>query len=202
MAFQAFPNGALAILEYEDGAGSWTNTLWFEDLLGPPADFQALADFLLSWSGTNIMPYLSNRVTLTKVTVYDMSIQLGQIYVSAGAPVVGGIDDYEAPRSVALVMTFYSAVRGRSGRGRNYIAGFADTQVDEDAVTDATARAALELAYTDLIQDVQTGPGFTWVVASKVGAGVPRPEILGFDILTVNIRSALLGSQRRRIPRP
>jgi hypothetical protein len=202
MAFQPFPDGAQAVIEVGNSDEVWTNTLWFRDLLGPPADFQALADYLWSWYASGVMPQLASFWDLRKVTVYDMSSALGQIWYGVGTPTSGARSGGPTPINVALVMTFYSAGRGRSSRGRNYVAGFSEDDVGGTELIAPTLITNLNTAYTNLIAGVQTGPGFEWVVASRVGLGVPRPEIYGFTITAAVARNAILGTQRRRIQRP
>ena len=201
MAFIPFPNGALAVLEYGAPGLNWTNTLWFEDLSGPPADYQGLADYLHGWAGSNIMPNIQNSFQLQNVVVYKMDDQYGQVFNSAAAAVTGSVGDSPAPINIALVVTFYSATRGRSGRGRNYITGFAEVDVGVIDVSNPTRVSNIAAAYTSMLTGVQTGPGFAWVVASRYGLGVPRTQVLPLPVVSVEVRSATLGNQRRRIDR-
>lgn len=202
MAFIPFPDGARAVIVVGSATLEWTNTLWFEDLNGPPADFQGLANYLHTWYGSNIMPYIDDSFQLKNVDVYDMSNVLGQVKTSVNAPVSGGYAGDAIPIHSALVVTFYSAARGRSGRGRNYISGLGEAGVSTTVVGDAAIVAGVEQGYDSLRQFVQQQTGFVWVVASQYSNGAPRTEVLPLQVERVSVRSAILGAQRRRIARP
>jgi hypothetical protein len=99
-------------------------------------------------------------------------------------------------------MTFYSNNRGRSGRGRNYLTGFVEDDVDPVSVSNATLIQDAEAGYESLRDNVQQNTGYFWVIASKFSNGLPRAEIVGFDVATIEVRNARLGTQRRRVVRP
>lgn len=201
MAFQPYPNGYQAVIEYGQTALRWTNTLWFEDLNPETDNMQDLADFLFNWAATGIMPQLNNNWSLRKVTVYDMSTAIGKVVQTASAAVPGGVVGAAAAVSPALVVSFYSGARGRSGRGRNYITGFDEADVGPTEVSNPLRVTNIATTYDGLRSSVQLGPGYSWQVASRQSLGVVRPEIVGFDVLYSIVRSATLGSQRRRINR-
>ena len=201
MAFIPFDEGALAIIEVGAGTTFWTNTLWFKDLSGPPADFQGLADWLFTWYGNNVMPELCAFWSLQHVTVYDQSSQDAQIYTAAPGAVAGGKAGNASPVSAALVVSFYSTSRGRSGRGRNYVAGFEEDDLAALSVSDSVVVTNVQQAYETLRTTVQQNTGFYWVIASRQTNGSPRPAVQPYDVVSVLVRSAILGHQRRRIPR-
>jgi hypothetical protein len=202
MAFIPYPDGARAVMVFTQGPLRWTNTLWFEDLTPASPTIQDLADYLGGWAGTQIMPNLDDSVQFQYAEVYDMSSVNGQVYLSSNAPISGGVVGDTSPLNTALVVTFYSAFRGRSGRGRNYITGFGEVDVSTNAVGNAARVTAIENAYINLKDNVQQQSGYYWVVASQFTNGVPRVEVLGSQVLTVSVRSNILGTQRRRVPRP
>lgn len=201
MAFQAYPDGALAILEYGGLSAQWTNTLWFEKLALQSHDYQALADYLHLWSTETVMPNLYDGWALNEVTVYDMSSSIGGKFISSAAPTFGSVAGDPAAINGAMVVTFYSNVRGRNGRGRNYVTGFVEADIGATVVSNATRIANLDAAYTTLITGVQINSPYFWVVASRQIGGVERPNIVGYDVDNVDVRNAVLGSQRRRLDR-
>lgn len=201
MAFIPYPDGVLAVVEQSVGADDYTNTLWFELLVGQNHDLQGLADWLHNWWGSQIMPNLSTSVALTNVRAYQMDTASSPAVDSTGAAVPGGQAGAPAPISAAMVATFYTGGRGRSSRGRNYIAGWTDDDVTAIQLADGTLVGNIITAYEYLRDNIQQNTGYVWVVASKQNGGVPRTEILGTQIASIESRSSLLGSQRRRIRR-
>jgi hypothetical protein len=69
------------------------------------------------------------------------------------------------------------------------------------SVNDPVLVTNIETAYINLMNTVQQNTNFYWVVASRQIEGVVRDEILGTQITSVSVRSAILGHQRRRIVR-
>lgn len=201
MVFVPFPSGALAIIDYGLSDTHWTNTLWFADLDDVSPSFQDLSDYLMGWSKTNIMTNLATAWAVNDVTVYDMSSETGQVFHTTVAAGSGSVSGTLSPVNAALVVTFYTANRGRSSRGRNYITGFVEDDVGATEVTSATRVTNIDTAYSNLVAGVQQNTGFYWVVASRYSDGSPREEVFAQDVLNVVVRSAKLGSQRRRVTR-
>lgn len=202
MAFIPYPDGVQAVIQVGGTGYGWTNTLWFELLDGQSHDLQELADYLHDWYGSGVMPELADDHQLQQVKVYDMASSYGQIAYDTKSPVTGGQTGDPSPLSVALVVTLYTNVRGRTGRGRNYVAGFIDTDVGQGSVGDALRVTNITTAYTNLMTAIQTNTNYYWVVASRQLDGVPRSQIIGNQITSVVVRNAILGHQRRRIARP
>ena len=201
MAFQPFPDGYQAVLEYGQLNDRWTNTLWFKNLTPAADNGQLLADFLQSWAGTEIMPQLSTNWSIQSVRVYDMDSSIGTVWFSTGAPVAGSVVGTVAPVSPALVISFYSSARGRSGRGRNFLTGFSEDDMGPYTINNPLRVTNLAQAYETLRTTVQAATNTYWVVASRQQAGVVLPEIEGFQVLYSVARNATLASQRRRIAR-
>ena len=198
MAFIPFPEGALAIVEYGGATLRWTNTLWFEDVVADTPQLQDLADYLVEWAGDHVMPELADEWVVHKVTVYDVQTATGPIVIATDGVTAGGVTGDSAAVNAALVVTFRSASRGRSSRGRNYITGLVEADVGPNSVTNSTRVANLVDAYEDLRDTIQQATGYYWVVASKYSEGAARSEVLSLQIETVEVRHVILGSQRRR----
>lgn len=202
MAFIPFDDGAMAIIEWGSDATQWTTTLWFKQLVSTASDYQELADFIHDHFGTNLAPELWDNFYLRKVTVYDMQTSMGSVTVDGKTAVQGGVTGTGAALNAALVVTFRTASRGRSARGRNYVTGLVEADMGANEVTNSTRITNITDAYEDFIDDVQTNTDFYWVVASHYSEGVARAAVLPIQISAVEVRSAKFGSQRRRIDRP
>lgn len=200
MAFQILDDGALAVIEMGGAEDRWTNTLWFTKNGFTTTDMQELADDLHDWFGTNVMPEFNDIWYLKKVTVYDMRSSGAPLRLDAKTEVQGGVTGSPASVNAAAVITFYTDLRGRSFRGRNYLAGFDEADQGSDTITNATRLTNLETAYGLLIS-APPGTGWTWKVASRYANGAERPQILATVVESVDIRNNKLGSQRRRVRR-
>jgi hypothetical protein len=201
MVFIPVPDCAQAILVYGNVTNTWTNTLWFEKAGFDETDQGLLAQYLHNWAAANIMPELSSTFSIQTVKVYDERTSLGPVEFSGLAPVGGSQPANAAPISTALVVSIYTDQRGRSGRGRNYITGFCEDDVSSTSVNTALRVTNIQQAYTTLINEVQTSVGWFWQVVSKYGDGEIRTPALSLNVDHVAVRTALLGSQRRRIDR-
>lgn len=201
MVFVPFPNGARVVVEYGNEDVQWTNTLWFEDVSAPPIDFQGLADYVHDLFNSGIMPHLSTNWYCRRVTAYDASTALGQMFESTVTPAQGQRTGEVAAVSPSLVVTFYSAVRGRSGRGRNYITGFAESDAGPISLLSSTALDDIVETYEALRDTSQQLTGFEWMIASQYGNGQPRSQVSPAAVTSVVVRTAIWGSQRRRIRR-
>lgn len=102
--------------------------------------------------------------------------------------------------NVGLVATTYSAARGKSGRGRMYLAGWAEDDMGATAIEDTTM---LDAVIAHLQAGIATWGtnGWTWVVASGQQNKVVLEELVGYPIINVVSRNATFGTQRRRVDR-
>jgi hypothetical protein len=200
MAFIPVPDGALVTIEYGNAGTNWSNTLWFTQSNFGNNEMIALADYIEAWADTNIMPNLYSGWSRRVVSVYDMRDVTGLKIQQLNTPAVGGKTGDPAAIQLALVVTFYTAARGRSGRGRNYVTGFIEADVAITGISNPVVSSNIDTAYTNLIG----GAGainWTWSVVqfqengSPLSAGVPRP------IVSALVRNDTFGTQRRRVDR-
>jgi hypothetical protein len=199
MAFQEFPDGVAAVIEYGGVTVTWSNTLWFKLLALQNHDLQELADYLFDWAEAEICPMMYSGWNLEKVTCYDMSSEGGTVRTSSQVAVPGEVEGDPASIASSLVVTLYSDRRGRSGRGRNYLAGFVEADVGASVISNGARLIEADAAYTTLIDDIQLNTSYYWVIASRQHLGAPRAEIVGYDVQNIDVRNATLGTQRRRI---
>jgi hypothetical protein len=138
-------------------------------------------------------------VTLNEVYTTDLTTQTGPTDTLAYVTPIPGERAHESlPNNVALTVSFRTAARGRSARGRNYIAGLSDDQVLHNTV-DASVASGLAAAYNDIPARLE-GLGYGWVVVSKKSGGVPRVAGLARPVTTAIVVDRTVDSQRRRLP--
>lgn len=200
MAFVPVPDTCLAVLRFTKGVESFSNTLWYTMSGFTDVDMLALAAGLNGVVDTDWKPDHSTDVFFTGVTVYDMTSPTGSIVTDNSDAGAGASAEEPLPLSLAIVVTLYTAARGRTGRGRMYIGGTTEFHMT-DGVYTAQYQSAIN-AYVALLGTVPSSLGWTWSVVSRMENGAPREFGVSRPIINTEIRSAIPGTQRRRLDRP
>jgi len=207
MAFVPVPNTILVELRMTCDLQQVENTLWF-DLGGAPteASMSDTLDAVWTWWSGEIKPLVNVNVQVREIVATDMSSDTGpQMSFTPTTDNNGDLSEELLPNNVSLTVSFRTANRGRSFRGRNYVVGLSRTQINGSTVLSGTV-AAFQAAYAELIA-IAGGAGATWVVASRfsgvnptTGKPIPREEGIATPITTVVVVDAFVDSQRRRLP--
>lgn len=194
------PNTALAEIRMIVSGQNVENTLWFE-FAGPPTTEQMLglgAD-LLSWWANQIAPLVSQAVSVTEVYLSDFtSLNGASATVTPLGPLNGQRSSPVMPNNVSLTVSFRTPFRGRSFRGRNYVVGLTEDQIEASSVTAPTGNA-FSSAYQELLA-VAANNGAQWVVVSRFTNGAPRPIGLTTPVQSPVVTDLVIDSQRRRLP--
>jgi hypothetical protein len=200
MPFIPVPGGIGANLRFTLNGQLCENTLYFRQGEGT---FAVAADTIgATITEQLIIPlatHQSNRLSWTSIHLMDLNTADGPVaeFVT-GYPIVGGNDTEAAENGVALVVTLRSEARGRTGRGRNYVAGIirgavASSRFDPAMVT------AVTLLYNNLRAAAFTA-GHNLCIVSRYVDGAPRVGGILRDVLTVDSVTNATRSQRRRNP--
>jgi len=201
MAFQPLPDGVRAVLKYGYAGGrEWSNTFWLTRADFTETNQQDLANLIQDEFENMCDDFLQEGWSLLSCTVYDMRSEFAPIKVDERAAYAGSIIGQQGAINAALVVTLYTATRGKSGRGRHYITGFSEDDMVSDSVSDTTVVEAIEDAYNAWIDTAETN-GWTWVVASGQQNKVVLENRIPYAITSCAVRSPTFGSQRRRIDR-
>lgn len=184
------------------------NTLYFFNPGGSTlASLISLGSDLEGWWTLNCAPLLPVDVVLNEITLTDLSTATGlQVTRALSTPVAGTLGQPALPNNVSLAVSFRSAIRGRSYRGRNYIPCLTEAQVANSAVTQVVADAWRD-AYAAILVAV-SGPGdpYVWVVVSRYSGvdadGKPIPRVTGNaePVNAVVVVDRTVDSMRRRLP--
>jgi hypothetical protein len=199
MAFVPVPNCAIFELRYSLFGQQIENTLAFEEAL--PWSPSALNDqcvALKDWAVNELLPVLSADITLREV--YGTSLESDSAPTGSfvnPVPPAGGQVQVAEPGNVAAGVTFRTQLRGRSFRGRNYVAGIPSNQRTGNQVT-AGFSADVVTAY-QLLTDAYGGVLGTWVVVSRFHNGAPRVTGVSTAIKTALMVDLNIDSQRRRL---
>lgn len=207
MPFVPSPGTTEVELRYVLSGQTAENTLYFNKGTDwTAAEMTALAADLVAWWIAGPATQLSTSVALLSLHCSDLSSALGAVIdFSTGLPSAGVEAAEGMPNNVAPCISFHTGVRGRSARGRNYIAGISITKVTENNIL-GSWMTNMEGAYLDLL-DVATANACLWVVLSRFsGMGgtprrpIPRAEGVVTPIIGASFTDGIVDSQRKRLP--
>lgn len=135
---------------------------------------------------------------LDDVVAYDWSVEGGAFRPTDGAlPIVGVETVDELPAQVALVVSHRTGLSGRSHRGRTYLPGLTEANVDGNTVN-AAALTTAALYFTDL-RTALALENLDLVVYSLYHDNLPRVDPVATAVIAQVINSRV-DTQRRRLP--
>jgi|SRR5215204_1884785 len=158
----------------------------------------AILDVFEDWLTMQLVPNLSEDIEATGLTGRDLTtITGGLVERPFAAPLVGENLAGALPNNVALCITFFTDLAGRSFRGRSYMPGLSEAHVilSEISTIQATAFANV---YIELV-DALSLAGFELVVTSFQSGLAPRVAAVSTPITAVGVNTTV-DSQRRRLP--
>lgn len=201
MAFVPVPDTLMAELRFISQGQQCENTLYFTGSAGVSPSLAAdLGDALISWWQTQFQTGTSDQTALVEVFLTDLTSDTSFTLSDTNTlPLVGGSSTDALPQNCAHCVSFRTAQRGRSGRGRNYVLGLTEAD-SQDSILLSTVVAAHVTAYSVLIGPGAFVPGLQWVVVSRFHNGAPRVTGLAIPITNVLSVDAVIDSQRRRLP--
>lgn len=206
MAFIPVPNTAQVNINQTLHAQQVRNTLYFER----PAPWSvqsltALVQDIVNPFIELVDLQLSNNLKYVSVEAFDLTTQSGAYYVDTSmSSNEGEVDGAALPGNAAVVVTFKTAQRGKSFRGRNYVAGIPESNASGNVIT-APMQNSLITAYSSMLGALDVdGFDVFWVVVSRYtggGPGVPSaPRAAGISTTVTAVQcNADIDSQRRRL---
>lgn len=200
MAFIPVPRGVQAELRFTLDEQKIENTLWFDALSAPTSSqLAALGDALMTWWLTGLRTISAPELQIREVYVTDMTSATGgtSSTIPSSTP-TGSSGTPPAPNQCALCVTFRTAARGRTARGRNYIAGLPQSQLVSNSWSSAM-QLAVAAEYAELMTPANTA-GLVWSVCSRYEANAPRAAGVLRPVTSVVIVDPIVDSQRRRTP--
>lgn len=200
MAFIPVANVAQANIRQTLNGERIENTLYFRAPAAWSAgSLAALASGVAAWWTTGPRAVLSDDLVLREVYVVDLTTANSGTYTHTVVNDPGGPISGEAlPNNCALCVSFRTANRGRSFRGRNYVAGINEGDVTGNVVAQATANGILA-GYQGLMTYFSEA-GLDWVVVSRYANGQPRAAGVATPVNAVTLVDRYIDSQRRRLP--
>jgi hypothetical protein len=203
MVFVPVPNVVQANIRTTIATEQVENILYFraESVEVNDSSMGALGLELINWWENNLSSWLTTAIELREVYLTDLSTQDGPtVTVTPSNPPVQGIDaDPVLPNNCALCVSFRTGKRGRSFRGRNYVAGLGEGRVTA-SIVDTTYAEGIRDAYNLLLAPIALPPGWRWVVVSRIADKQPRTVGEATNITSVVLTDRVMDSQRRRLP--
>lgn len=176
------------------------NTLSFQRDDGWDAEgMEALAEYLFSWWDEHIAPQLSQELSLVGCIITDQTSDTApSLTFTPSSPLAGEREQPSEPNNVCICVSFRSAARGRSSRGRNYVSGLGVSDVTGNEF-DQNLLDNLVDGYSFLISD-PIDLTTDWVIISRFTGGSPRTEGYIYQVQSVVAVDNTIDSQRRRLP--
>jgi hypothetical protein len=199
MAFIPVPNTAQFNIRQTYLGERIENTLYARNPTGwTPVALANIATILRDWYTTQLRAPLSNQLVLREVYAVDLASVSGPTATVSVTNDPGGAGTAQPmPGSVALCVSLRTANRGRSFRGRNYVAGFTEDHVNGNQFTSSIV-TSITTAYDGLLA-VFSGGGVEWVVVSRFSNGLPRTTGIATAVTDALVVDSNVDSQRRRL---
>jgi hypothetical protein len=179
------------------------NTLGFRyfELIGP-GPLSDLAASLNQWWTLHARPLLPSSYQFAEVYAYMLDgPNSAAVTDGANAGWIGNRGSIPMPNNVSLAIKFNTNRRGRSYTGRNYWAGFTESDVALNTITDPIADYIVALYERLLWLAPPDFPsGWTWCVNSRYNGGEARLQGASEPITAVSTTDRIVDSQRRRLP--
>ena len=201
MAFIPTPNGIKAHILMQLASRDIGNDFWaFTSDPTDPTQRVAFGNNLLTWMQARIIPFLSDQILLEGVEVTDQtSASGGQSVIILTTGVPGAVSTASVTSNSAFVTTLQTASRGRSFRGRSFLAGLPEADLATPNLWANSLVVAMQSAYAALLPAVNVGGQFLAVASHRAG-GAPRTSGVLTQVIAVRANDRV-GSQRRRTGR-
>lgn len=175
------------------------NVIWCSrDAAWTQAQREALNDAIAAWWNVTAKTLRNQAMSLVQITTVNQDTQNAPSSTLVLAPPVPGVGlGTPLPNNAALCATLRTDLRGRSYRGRQYLAGYQTTAM-ADAVTWITMIIADAITALGALKTAIDALGAVWVVVSHFTNKVARAQGLKTPITAVSV-DAYIDSQRRRL---
>lgn len=202
MAFIPALNVAMCSLRYTVSGQQAENTLYFQYISDPGEEqLQDISGYLVTWRDTFLKDIQGAHCLFREVYAVNMTTGFSPTFTNVVSPEVAGTySGTPLPNNVTLAVSFRTAGRGKSSRGRNYALGLTETALSSTLGQSVQTAYAADLvaAYDDLF--VGLPADWTWVIISRSVNGLPRANALVTPVQSVILTDLTIDSQRRRLP--
>lgn len=200
MAFVPTPNCARAVINFIQGTSTYSNVLHFTKDSFTGGDMNILANTLDDAINDVHLPNITTNSLYVGVRVYDIRTSTGAVVFNDDHAGGGAASGDPAPLNSAVVITLRTNTRGRTGRGRMFVAGYADAELSGFTWSSNAMQAANN--YLSAMRDNAALLGWIHVIRSTQTDGVLLNPAVTREVVGFDIRSPITGTQRRRLDRP
>lgn len=202
MPFVPAPNIIEVEFRYILFAQHCENRIMIDNLAA--VDATALEDTAIlcwNWWETSYAANITSQVLLVEVVATDLTVADGGQFTYAPDTTTTGTGSASAmPNEVSVCISLRSTSRGRSARGRWYVAGVPNNQMATANEIEPTYQSALAADMNTLIAAIDTA-GQKFVIVSYVTAGAPRVGgPVYYVVENALIIDRIVDSMRRRKP--
>lgn len=178
------------------------NVLFFKSNTTVTFDsLQQLANDLRDFWFANALPTLPTTYRFNEVYAVDRTTQTSETATAVTAVDADGtLTGATLPNNVSFTITFNTANRGRSYRGRNYWPLLREVDVTNNSLDESRA-GAIRGVYELMIGPDEVSSNWTWGVFSQIQNGVQLANGVFTPIQTVKYTDLIVDSQRRRLPK-
>jgi len=157
-----------------------------------------ILDEFETWVNDSFSQLQSEDAQSTGVSGRDLTASTGLLVERPfTTPVDGVIASPVLPNNVAVCMTLFTDLSGRSYRGRSYVGGIGESTIVASSLDPSTATFFATM-YIDLV-DALSLAGYELVVTSFQTANAPRVSAVSTPVTAIGCNT-VTDSQRRRLP--
>lgn len=201
MPYQPVPDTAEVVAKYDYFGTIWINTFYYQGSSGwTITELDELLVAVGDALAANLKPLLSSFMEYVGVEGRGLRSEFDLYSSYAGGAGVGGIANNIVAGQAAYCVTRYSALTGRSARGRVYLPSPTTNQLDSNDhnyVTVSYSNAVLSALQE--VSDAASGAGWDAVIVSRVQDGVVLAEAETYPQTGWRVRDLRLDTQRRRL---
>lgn len=162
-------------------------------------DLQELATTATSAWITNIQPHTSSEYGLVKMRAVDLTTASSPAREDFPAEAENGaVGERSVAVNSALVISMATALRGKSFRGRIYVAGIPVGATVSAALMSSAGRDFVVNDYTSFVNDIEEAMTIQHVVVSRYTGGAARAAAVMTPIISYSANTAL-DSMRSRL---
>lgn len=197
MAFQPIPNCVEVTLNATVTDVPVVNR-WYVDVGHDVtfADFDAVFDVFDAWISTDLSAIQTTSIKYNTLVIKDVDHEFGPEQVYTPTATQGDRAVVNAPNSTAVVVSLRTAFSGKAYRGRTYVGGIANADIDDPTHLGILNAASFASVFQNLV-DALNAATLTLVVVSKFLNGVKRATAIVTEIIALIVNTRL-DNQRRR----
>lgn len=187
-------------LQFSTAGGQAHNILWFSrEANWTQSEREALNTALATWFTSTGRDMISSANALTQITTVNQEAANAPSSVLVVSPAIGGNNASTSfvPTSATCCATLRTALRGRSYRGRMYLAGPGSSGLLDNIHLTSTYIATVIAALGSLKTAIDA-LGAVWVIVSHFASNAARANGLKTPVSAIAVDN-LIDNQRRRL---